>query len=713
MKTRIYLMAWLTAYFLASSLNTGPLVVAADVPHLRAGAVVVDVTPVTLPVIVNGGMTSRSLDQIKTRLYARALALADDETTIVLVVVDTCMMPRSLLDEVKAEASKKTGIPVDRMMFSATHTHTAGSCMGGLGTSVDENYTAYLKQKLVETVVLVSGQLQPARIGFAKVKADEFTAVRRWIRRPDRIENDPFGNPTVRANMHAARNLDNVTGESSPEDPDLTLISVQTLSGTPLCVWANFSMHYFGEEAKISADYFGLFAEGLKQKLAPDSEFVAMMSQGCSGDIWRQDYAAKPPQDPKAATIEMFAQGMIEKALTGLSRIEYQSQVDLAMAEERMVLHYRTPNKQLLEWSQKVVEKMGPRDPKTTEEVYAREQIYLHEKQETEIITQAIRIGDIAIATTPCETYAITGLKIKAASPLEKTMVIELANGGDGYIPPPEQHPLGGYNTWAARSAGLEIMAEPKITASCIKLLEEVSAQRRKEPHTSPGQAAQVISELKPVLWYRLDEMHGPQVFDNSGNSHHGFYEPGVTYYLEGPHSAKFCQGDEVNRAAMFAGGRIHTRPKDLGQTWTMSVWVWNGMPADGRDFSGWFFSQGDNHSLSQNSLHLGIGGKQEHSGKLVLESGQRQQILAGKTDIPRWTWTHVTLVKQESDLKLYLDGELELAGKLEQYHPVEFNDLFFGGRSDNQNNWEGRLDEIVLFNRVLTDVEIKRLALK
>jgi hypothetical protein len=90
-------------------------------------------------------------------------------------------------------------------------------------------------------------------------------------------------------------------------------------------------------------------------------------------------------------------------------------------------------------------------------------------------VVQALRIGDIGIATTPNETYAITGLKIKAASPLPHNMVIELANGGDGYIPPPEMHAWGGYNTWAARSAGLEVMAEPKITQAAIGLLEEVS----------------------------------------------------------------------------------------------------------------------------------------------------------------------------------------------------------------------------------------------
>ena len=131
---------------------------------------------------------------------------------------------------------------------------------------------------------------------------------------------------------------------------------------------------------------------------------------------------------------------------------------------------------------------MGDRLPRNQEEIYAREQIFLHERQQTEVVTQALRIGDIAIATTPTETYAITGLKIKAHSPLEKTMVIELANGGDGYIPPPEQYVLGGYNTWPARSAGLEIQAEPRIVENLLQLTEQLAGANsnvnRKEEET-------------------------------------------------------------------------------------------------------------------------------------------------------------------------------------------------------------------------------------
>src|SRR5690606_256405 len=131
-------------------------------------------------------------------------------------------------------------------------------------------------------------------------------------------------------------------------------------------------------------------------------------------------------------------------------------------------------------------------------------------KQSTEIVLQAIRIGDFAIATTPNETYALTGMKIKLQSPLPETMVIELANGGDGYIPPPEQHLLGGYNTWAARSAGLEVEAEPKIVAHALAMLEQISGKSRQAYRQTRGPVVDATLSLRPLAYWRLDEMTGP-----------------------------------------------------------------------------------------------------------------------------------------------------------------------------------------------------------
>ncbi|MFM7836743.1 MAG: hypothetical protein ACKPJD_33535, partial [Planctomycetaceae bacterium] len=138
---------------------------------------------------------------------------------------------------------------------------------------------------------------------------------------------------------------------------------------------------------------------------------------------------------------------------------------DLAMSEERLLLQRRVPDAARLEWARRLSAEVGERLPRGWSEVYSFEQLYLHEEPQRELKLQAIRIGDLGITALPNEVFGITGLKLKHSSPLVATMNIELANGAEGYIPPPEQHVLGGYTTWPARTAGLEVQAEPQIPA--------------------------------------------------------------------------------------------------------------------------------------------------------------------------------------------------------------------------------------------------------
>lgn len=676
--------------------------------QLRAGAAVTDITPEQLPVLVNGSMRSRTVGNVSTRIHARSLALAVGDDRVVIVVADSCMMPRPLLDEAKDLASRQTGIPSDHILISATHAHSAPSCMGALGTDADDNYVPFLREKLATAVAAAVADLKPAVVGFGQANAAQYTALRRWIKRPDRITADPFGNPTVRATMHAGRNLDDVTGESGPEDPDLSMIAIRTPDGRPIAALANFSMHYFGDR-DISHDYFGRFCESLKNQVAPGTDFVAIMSHGCSGDIWRRDYAQPDSWDPQL-TIDQYANALAQIAARIFEETECRPTTELGMLERRMSLKYRVPNKQLLEWAQRTVEEMGDRLPETQPEIYAREQIMLYERQGTEIVVQALRLGDIGIATTPNETYAITGLKIKAASPLRHTMVIELANGGDGYIPPPEQHLFGGYNTWAARSAGLEVMAEPKITETAIGLLESVTAQPRKPFRLSRGAGSEAIAALRPAAWYRLNEFAGPRAVDATGRQRDAFYEPWVTYYLEGPRSDWFCGDEQTNRAPMFVGGRIQGRLSSIGDRYSVAMWIWNGLPTDARDVTGWFFSRDRNHGLTAFGDHVGLGGGQ-HAGKLVFQStADPAARVVGTSVIPRWQWRHVTLVRDGASVVVYLNGKREIETTAPVSSPPGFDEFFLGGRSDNQHNWEGRIDEVAIFDRPLTDAEVAKL---
>jgi hypothetical protein len=167
-------------------------------------------------------------------------------------------------------------------------------------------------------------------------------------------------------------------------------------------------------------------------------------------------------------------------AFEACKTIGYHDWAPIAMAEKLLTLKIRMPDEAEVAEAKVYLTPLKGRKPRTIEEVYARETVLLSQSPATrELKLQAIRIGSLGIAAMPNEVFASTGLAIKKDSPLKPTFSIELANGYDGYIPPPEQHKLGGYTTWRARSSCLEEQAEPQIKAAVLELLSQVAGARQ------------------------------------------------------------------------------------------------------------------------------------------------------------------------------------------------------------------------------------------
>ena len=216
-------------------------------PTLRAGAAAIDVTPQQLPVIRNGGFLEARDDRVVDPLHARCLVLDDGKTRLAIVVVDSCMIPLDVCDRAKDMASKETQIPVNRILISATHTHSAPSVMDYcLGSRADEAYRAFLPARISTAIATAEKRLAPARIGWGVADAAAYTKCRRWITRSDNWLVDPFGEKTIHAMMHPGHQNPQYVGPSGPIDPWLSVLNVQTTDGEPIAALANFSMHYFG-----------------------------------------------------------------------------------------------------------------------------------------------------------------------------------------------------------------------------------------------------------------------------------------------------------------------------------------------------------------------------------------------------------------------------------------------------------------------------------
>jgi hypothetical protein len=455
----MFRLATLVTLFLVS-----PALAQPTKPALRAGAFAQDVTPEKFPVSVNGGFSDRKATAANDPLHARCLVLDDGKTKIAIVVVDSCMIPKELMDAAKAHAEKKTGIPAAHILVSATHTHTAPTVAGVFQSDPDPEYIKFLTQKIAEGIEKAHDRLAPAKAAWAVGREPNQVFNRRWKMKEGVVNADPFGGTTDRVKMNPPRRSPSLAEPAGPTDPSVTVLSVRTADDKPLALFANYSLHYVGDMPALSADYFGVFASVIGTKLKAGAGFVAMLSNGTSGDVNNINFKEAAPKHKPGERSRLVAEAVADAALKALEQAEYRSDVRLATAHTPLDLPVRRPTPDEVKRAEGILAKAQGRELRGADEVYARETVLMAkypEKVRTQL--QVMRVGELAIAAIPCEVFTEIGLAIKKNSPFKTTCVVSLANGYFGYLPTPAQHALGGYETWRARSSFLGVNSSVEI----------------------------------------------------------------------------------------------------------------------------------------------------------------------------------------------------------------------------------------------------------
>ena len=443
-----------------------------------AGAGVVDVTPRRWPVSMLGSFNDRQATSAHDPLLVRALVLDDGRTRLAIATCDTCIIPRELIDQAKRLASQRTGIPVNRMLMAATHTHTAPT-LTDLNPRVprDPEYLKLVVESLAEGVAKAAGRLAPARIGWGVTPLPEEVNNRRWFMRQELLGPNPFGRMD-RVRMNPPAGSPELLRPAGPTDPDVSVVSIQTAAGKPLALLANYSLHYVGDvpPGTVSADYFGEFARQIEKRLAPDGSFVAMLTNGTSGDVNNINFREPRKPVPIFERIRTVASRVADAAQAACRDMKYQEGVQLAMVERQISLGVRKASADELAQAKAVLAEKDDKKLPRLARYYAQSALDVDKFPDTvDVKLQAIRIGSMGIVSMPCEVFAEVGLELKRRSPLRPTFTIDLANGYYGYLPSPEQHALGGYETWRATSSYLEVQASRKMTEALLEMLAEVA----------------------------------------------------------------------------------------------------------------------------------------------------------------------------------------------------------------------------------------------
>ncbi len=446
----------------------------------RAGAAMSNVTP-KLGTSLAGNMRDQIARNIHDELHVRCLVLDDGATPLGFAIVDSCMVPREITDAAKAAVEAEIGIPAAQLCVAATHSHTAACATPVFQTDPDPAYQAFLTERIADGLIRAYRNLEPARIGWGSAPLPDEVFNRRWHMKPGSIPPDPFGGTTDQVKMNPPRGSEDLIKPAGPIDPEIAFLSVQNVEGRPIALLANYSLHYVGgtRGSEVSADYFAIFADRIQQYIGADRldpPFVGIMTNGTSGDINNIDFREAGARQEPYEQMTKVAHKAADAVKTALGDVVYQDHVALASAQRDIALGVRKPAAAELERAEALVLAAEGPEMKTLEEIYARESLLLAAyPEEVPVLLQVFRLGDLAIAQIPCEVFVEIGLDFKAHSPFAKTFTIELANGYNGYLPTTEQHALGGYETWRARSSYLEVKADRDIRKTIVELLEELA----------------------------------------------------------------------------------------------------------------------------------------------------------------------------------------------------------------------------------------------
>lgn len=440
--------------------------------RLRAGAAAVDITPQEWPVRVIGNFGLTLANSAHDPLYARALVL-EDGIKIAIVLVDSCYVKREEMDRAKALAAQRTGIPADRILMAATHSHSAPPSRAEKGNAKEERYVELLVGHAAEAVARANARLVPARIGWAVKPVPEELFNRRWFMREGGIVPNPFGGTQDKVRMNPPAGSPDLIHPAGGTDPGFSVVSVQGADGKPLALLGNYSLHYVGgvPGPELSGDYFGEFAKQVAAKLAPaDSGFVAMLSNGTSGDVNNIDFVHPRPRAQPYERIAAVAGKLAGHAVEAANAMEYRDTAPIGMLERELRLRNRRPSPEQLRFARAALEEKDESKLPRNAKAYAERAIRLNEGPEfTDLKLQALRVGDLGIAAIPCEVFTEIGITLKELSPFRPAFTIELANGHYGYLPTPRHFALGGYETWLGTNT-LEPEASVKITRTLLDL---------------------------------------------------------------------------------------------------------------------------------------------------------------------------------------------------------------------------------------------------
>jgi len=450
---------------------------------LRAGAAMVDITPEMGIQLAGDIGRYRPTEEIRERLYARAVALESGGTLVCLLSLDICIANNYWANEIRRRASERFGIAPEAIILHITQNHAAPSlghfivsdeCMlippdfpwlrGG-----DERYNEPTVTSTLCAIEQAFQRLQPVTIRTGRGVDGRVAFNRRFVMRDGSVKTHPGNcNPSV---LQA----------EGPVDPEVGMMTLTAENGKDVAMFLHHTCHpcHGYPHRYVISDWPGIWAE-MMQPYAREA-CVPFVINGCCGNIHHHNHL-----DPHHENNHhRMAQMLSETASGVLKRLETQKSAAFAAEQTVLRLPLRTLALSVVDAACKLVNEHPAPKWLNTEKtrvdwdwMYAVATLDLKNTQEhapyCDYEIQAFRLGDTALVALMGEPFVEAQLKIKLESPAPYTFVAHLCNGYVGYIPTAAPFKRGGYETRTANWSKLQPEAMDTIVNAALELLKKL-----------------------------------------------------------------------------------------------------------------------------------------------------------------------------------------------------------------------------------------------
>lgn len=420
----------------------------------RVGYGRVDITPYeeSVPLAGYGNTSTRMSDGCADRLYITCVAFTDAQGETVLMYTSDLTTLSAVADDMREAISSSTGIPVDHIMLSATHTHSAPD-LGNTNEQSIVRYRVRLTEWAIDAANKALADSQPATMEIASAVAENLNFVRHYYVSDGGVVGENFGvlgERTYVSHCHDADGQIQLVRFAREEGKDVVLVNWQvhpTRYGNTTNASADF-ISPLRDRMEEKLDCLVAYYSGASGNLNPGSRIPGEMRTQKYDEMGRllADYAIEALKDPTA----------VETGNVQVSTKTVTADVDKSEAaklNDAMVIRDLWAGTNNLNLCMEEAAKVGLGSQWHAAGIITRN-TRLGDTISMDIA--AFSIGDVAFVIAPYEMFDQNGVQIKEGSPFRMTFISTLCNGGNGYIASLEcaTHGCYGYDSRSFGSAG-------------------------------------------------------------------------------------------------------------------------------------------------------------------------------------------------------------------------------------------------------------------